>query len=912
MTSDFPERNETGAYSWTPPADFSSTPYQFAPQPLPIPDGPWNAPYISAHLAQLYGLADPGHIDLRQLRQPRRHALRIPIGCTADDGTVELDFPQEPERRAAVSVIGASGYGKSELLRTVVLGAALRYSPQDVNVLLVDFFGEGTFDPLAGLPHVAGVISGVVQDLSLADRFAETLGGEIERRRELLAATGFYNIHDYERARAAGADLDALPPLLVVIDRCDELLARRPRLAEVLLAGLSLGRSHGFALVLAAQDLRVREMREINGHMTHRIVVGAVSGADSRELLGVDETYLPTPSPGYAHIRAHDDTGPTRFAVAYSAEVHPSPFDVGPSYGGKYRPLIEVLVPQILRDGPAAHGIWLPPLAAPPTLDQLLGYVSPQPGDAPLAVLGFVDRPRLQRRDLLVLDPTGVRGNTVVGEGGNTAVVGAAGSGKSTALRTLIAALSLTHDARQVQFYCLDLRGDLRCLADLPHVGAMAGPDDEELARRIVAEATALVRCRASRFSAASIESMARFRRMRADSAGDSAVGDDPFGDVIVVIDDLRALLDRFPGLERSITDLASQGPSYGVHLVVAMAGWFQAPRALRERFGAGIELRLHDPDDSAFDSQAAATVPAGLPGSGTVTAGGRVRVALPRIDGRGDNDQPEAAVAALVAKVRAGAQGWRAPGVRLLPGSVDHAELLRQNGIRYADDRACLRFPIGIGESELAPVSFDFAADPHLIVVGEPGCGKTSALRSLIATICAANTTDQARLILIDQRRTGTQAHIPQEYIALSAADLSTSGPLWDDLIAYLGKRLPGPGVTPSQLRDRSWWSGPEIFVVIDDYGFLPPGDAMRDLVEYLRFARDIGLHLIVSCGIGALDDPLLRRLRDLGAGALVMSGGPDDGEPIGVRARPLPPGRGTLVTRHGQELVQTARPPA
>lgn len=34
------------------------------------------------------------------------------------------------------------------------------------------------------------------------------------------------------------------------------------------------------------------------------------------------------------------------------------------------------------------------------------------------------------------------------------------------------------------------------------------------------------------------------------------------------------------------------------------------------------------------------------------------------------------------------------------------------------------------------------------------------------------------------------------------------------------LKPRLPGPEITPAQLAARSWWSGPDIYVVIDDLG--------------------------------------------------------------------------------------------
>ena len=87
---------------------------------------------------------------------------------------------------------------------------------------------------------------------------------------------------------------------------------------------------------------------------------------------------------------------------------------------------------------------------------------------------------------------------------------------------------------------------------------------------------------------------------------------------------------------------------------------------------------------------------------------------------------------------------------------------------------------------------------------------------------------------------------------------------------------------------------------------------------MELLPQAKDVGLHVVVArrCGgaARALFDPLLGRLRELGAPALLMSGSPDEGPLIdAVKPAAATPGRGFLVDRrHGTRLIQVAwRPP-
>ena len=114
-----------------------------------------------------------------------------------------------------------------------------------------------------------------------------------------------------------------------------------------------------------------------------------------------------------------------------------------------------------------------------------------------------------------------------------------------------------------------------------------------------------------------------------------------------------------------------------------------------------------------------------------------------------------------------------------------------------------------------------------------------------------------------------------------------------------------------------RSWWSGPEIYVVVDDYDLVAGTTGTNPLapfVDFLPHAKDLGLHIMVARRSGgaarAMFDPVLARLRDLGCMGLMMCASPEEGVLLGA-ARPtkLPPGRGTLVTRsQPEQLVQVA----
>ncbi len=225
---------------------------------------------------------------------------------------------------------------------------------------------------------------------------------------------------------------------------------------------------------------------------------------------------------------------------------------------------------------------------------------------------------------------------------------------------------------------------------------------------------------------------------------------------------------------------------------------------------------------------------------------------------------------------------------------------------------RLCV--PIGIDEAELAPVVLDFADSPHLLVFGDSGCGKTALLRGICRSLMESNTGAQARIIVGDYRRTMLGV-VEGDHLGGYAPGASVLSAMTTELAGIFERRLPGADTTQQQLRDRSWWAGPEVFVIVDDYDLVASSgqNPLTPLLDYLPQAKDIGLHLIIARRAGgagrALYEPVIARLRELSTPGLVMSGSRDEGALVGTaRPGPMPPGRGILVRRNGNELVQTA----
>lgn len=848
----------------------------------------------------LIGRGGVDHLDPVTLWRSREHRdrLRVPIGTTPDGAPLELDIKEAAEGGAGPHglCIGATGSGKSELLRTIALGMIARNSPEALNLLLIDFKGGATFLDYARAPHVSAVITNLADDAPLVARMRDALAGEMDRRQRLLRSARCAGIAEYQSARRGGAALAALPRLFVIVDEFSELLSRQPDFAETFTAIGRLGRSLGMHLLLASQRLDEGRLRGLEAHLSYRLCLKTLSPGESRAVLGTLDAYeLPnTPGAGFlftsgavpVRFQAATVSGPprtparhARATAALSVQLFTSEIagtvSRGNEVGTPAPSVLQAMLERLSGHGPAAHQVWLPTLDSAPALHTLLADVASTP-DGLTVPIGVVDRPFEQCRTPLLVDLSGAAGNV--------AVVGAPQSGKSTALRTLITALAAVRDPRQVQFYCLDFGGGaLASVQALAHVGAVAGRAEPRLVERIVAECESVVTAREAVFGEHRIVSIAQYRERRAMS--DDEFGD-PFGDVFLVVDGWASVRHEFEALEMAITALAAQGLSFGVHVVLSASRWADIRSALRDQIGTRIELRLGDPADSELDRKAAQHVPRDRPGRGLTRDGLHMMIAPP------------------VATIPAGESV--APPIPLLPSHVDHDDVLSRAG-----GELDTRILLGLEESRLRPVAVDFERHAHLVVLGDSECGKTAALRTLCREIVRTKRPEQAQLLIVDFRRS-LLGLVESEHLRGYAMSPSALGERLPSLLDLLCRRMPPNDATQTQLQTGSWWSGPDIYVIVDDYDLVAgsAGNALAPILEYLPYARDLGLRLVVAQHSGgaerALFDPVLTGLRDVGCATLTMSGRPAFGSHAPAR---LPAGRGILATRHGDErIVQVA----
>jgi S-DNA-T family DNA segregation ATPase FtsK/SpoIIIE len=890
-----------------------------------------------AELVDLLGLPDVRDIDFDLAWRGRleRDRLRVPIGQTADGSPLVLDIKESAQQGMGPHglIIGATGSGKSEVLRTLVLALAMTHSPEQLNFVLVDFKGGATFAGMAEMPHVSAIITNLGEEISLVDRMQDALQGEMVRRQELLRASGnFANVTDYEKARRGGrTDLAPLPALLIVADEFSELLSAKPEFVETFVNIGRLGRSLQVHLLLSSQRLEEGKLRGLDSHLSYRIGLRTFSAAESRTVLGVPDAYHLPPEPGMGILKSDTETM-TQFRAAYvsgapthrkraavggsqtdpdaavelftaaplwrAATTEPEPEAAIAATPEETRSTFQIAVERMAGFGPSAHQVWLPPLEIAPSLDQLmpdlvadpqLGLVSERwrAAGSFTVPLGIVDIPLEQRRESLTISLGGAAGHMVV--------VGGPLSGKSTMARTTMVAISLAYTPREVQFFVLDFGGGTFAgLQSFPHLAGLATRSEPDAVRRTVAEITSIINQREVYFRQNAIDSIDTYRQRRA-----AGRADDGYGDIFLVVDGWATLRAEFESLEADIQAIAARGLTFGVHVILTAARWLELRPNIKDLLGTRLELRLGEPGDSEINRKAAANVSVSTPGRGLSPRALQMLTALPRIDNSGDTSTLPAGIDDLIGRVSAAWTGAPGPKLRLLPELIS---LDQVRALAPADSRDIL---LGIDEANLAPYALDPRAEPHLYLYGDADSGKSSMLRGFAREIMRLYTAAEAKIFVVDYRR-ALLGEIPQEYLGayLTAHDLAAGGIA--ELAEFFKARIPGPNVTPEQLRTRSWWTGAEGFILVDDYDLVATsqGNPLAPLGPLLAQASDLGLHVILTRRTGgagrAAFDPIIQRMTDLGTTGILLSGSPEEGQLIGkVKARASVPGRAQIVSR-------------
>lgn len=289
--------------------------------------------------------------------------LCVPIGKN-EHGAMYLDLYEKADGPHML-VAGTTGSGKSETIITYLIGLCMKFSPMDLNLMLVDMKGGGFSDRLGNLPHCVGVVTdtaGEDEGTSAAymlKRFLESLNAEIKRRKLLLSSLGVDNVDSYIRAlrvirqikelesdnnnqekidklkkklnekqiSVLNKELKEFSPLshlVLVVDEFTELKRFSSETSDVdFIAEITtiarVGRTLGFHIVLVSQNIEGAITDDIRVNSKARICLKVATKQASKEMIDSPVAAAPTmPLNGRAYLLVGTGTRFEYFQSAYT------------------------------------------------------------------------------------------------------------------------------------------------------------------------------------------------------------------------------------------------------------------------------------------------------------------------------------------------------------------------------------------------------------------------------------------------------------------------------------------------------------------------------------------------------------------------------------------------------------------
>ena len=209
---------------------------------------------------------------------------------------------------------GSTGSGKSELIISMLLSLVIRYSPEYLNIILIDYKGGGIKESLSygkdTIPHIIAAINNLEPDTF--ERLIVAIARECKKRQQLfkklanLAMTSIMNIDEYlEKYKEYG--LENIAHLLIVVDEFAELKKENPYVIKELISFSRIGRSLGIHLILATQRPSGVIDDEIWSNSHFKIALKVHSEKDSQDIIKSKEAaYLN--SPGEFYLKVDDNT----------------------------------------------------------------------------------------------------------------------------------------------------------------------------------------------------------------------------------------------------------------------------------------------------------------------------------------------------------------------------------------------------------------------------------------------------------------------------------------------------------------------------------------------------------------------------------------------------------------------------
>ena len=357
-------------------------------------------------------------------RQQRQYPLCIPFA-----------------KEGHLLVYGAPSSGKTTLIQTLTISLALTYSPEDVNIYIIDFGGR-LLKQLEMLPHIGSVVT--LDEFERLERLFKFLFKIMDDRRDYLSKIG---IGTFSALRTIE---QKLPAIILIIDNYANFRETYEEYEDKVVQIVRDGANLGIYVVITVNDTSSVRLR-LTSNINMAIALQMVEVADYAAIVGRTDGLVPAAIPGRGLIRGNP---PLEFQTALpqkggnDAERAKNLRDliraIANSWNGQKAPSIPIMPTNVTFSDMAISNQEIQNMA--------------QLANSLIVPLG------LQFSDL---NPLLVDMNI----NSSFLITGPARSGKTTLLKTWITALTKYYDSKTVKIFVIDShKSDLKSISSLSHI----------------------------------------------------------------------------------------------------------------------------------------------------------------------------------------------------------------------------------------------------------------------------------------------------------------------------------------------------------------------------------------------------------------------------------------------------------
>jgi S-DNA-T family DNA segregation ATPase FtsK/SpoIIIE len=687
-------------------------------------------------LFELLNIISPEDLNLieRWKKSNVQKTLAAPLGVDVKGYVVNLDLHERAHGPHGL-VAGTTGSGKSEIMQSYILSAAVNFHPYEVSFVIIDFKGGGMANQFERLPHLIGKITDI--DSHEINRSLLSIRAELEKRKRLFAEFEVNHIDKYiAKYRSAETNVP-LPHLILIVDEFAELKAEQPEFMKELISTARVGRSLGIHLILATQKPAGQVNEQIWSNSRFKLCLKVATKEDSNEVL---KSPLASEilEPGRAYLQVGNNEVFTLFQSAYSGASAVSDkngnireFSVSEvSFTGKRIVVYErkaerssdgskltqlkAMVEYINSYCEEASISRLPSICLPP-LPEVVAY---EPVKAIASVgtsvrVGIYDDPSNQTQpevEVNLLD-------------GNVMVIGSAQTGKTMLLQTMLRGIAENYSPNQVSVYILDFASKiLKTYENMNHVGNVLTDADDEKLKNFFKMMKEEIDNRKEQFSQLGISSYEAYLEMKPLDAH-------VMPHIVILVDNLSVFKEIFQDYEDDMLNICREGLALGISIIATS----KQTAGLSYRYFSNFSTRLtfscteSSEYNNIFDR--CQIQPKNLQGRGLVAVDKIVyeyQAYLP-FDGETESQRIEQA-RAFIADIEKVYGTERARSVPSIP-TVLFNDYWKQGSYRF--DKYVI--PVGLTYGEIEPVTIDLARAGAVGIYGREGFGKSNLMRIIL-----------------------------------------------------------------------------------------------------------------------------------------------------------------------------------